>query len=186
MEAAAEKSRSATVLDLQTWAYYNCTRLPTGGTYYPIPTNSECLIGISDAFSAFCLRVSVIFPTCSLYSQLKRSYSALHRWLFEVLLNVHRNRRFIRDGSTGYPPRLSHSSWALIGYASFLPVLLNVLECPTYLIGELFFGSVRAVSLAEKSLTAFRVSSTQTFATGLSTWTSDCVICTQTNYPKVK
>ena len=32
------------------------TRLPTGGTYYPIctfPTNGERLIGISDAFSAF-------------------------------------------------------------------------------------------------------------------------------------
>ena len=32
------------------------TRLPAGGTYYPIcmfPTNSECLIGISDTFSAF-------------------------------------------------------------------------------------------------------------------------------------
>ena len=32
------------------------TRLPAGGNYYPIcmfPTNSECLIGISDAFSAF-------------------------------------------------------------------------------------------------------------------------------------
>ena len=46
------------------------TRLPAGGTYCPIctfPTSSECLIGISDAFSAFCLRVSVIFPTCSLY-----------------------------------------------------------------------------------------------------------------------
>ena len=31
------------------------TRLPTGGTYYPIctfPVSSECLIGISDAFSA--------------------------------------------------------------------------------------------------------------------------------------
>ena len=38
------------------------TRLPVGGTYYPICTfsaSSECLIGISDAFSAFCLRVSV-------------------------------------------------------------------------------------------------------------------------------
>ena len=46
------------------------TRLPAGGTYYPIctfPANSECLIGISDAFSAFCIRVSAIFPTCSLY-----------------------------------------------------------------------------------------------------------------------
>ena len=32
------------------------TRLPAGGTYYPIctfPASSECLIGISDAFSAF-------------------------------------------------------------------------------------------------------------------------------------
>ena len=28
--------------------------------------------------SAFCLRVSVIFPTCSLYPQQKRAYSALH------------------------------------------------------------------------------------------------------------
>ena len=57
------------------------TRLPAGGTYYPIcmfPTNCECLIGISDAFSAFCLRVSVILPTCSLYPQQKRDYSALH------------------------------------------------------------------------------------------------------------
>ena len=57
------------------------TRLPAGGTYYPIckfPANSECLIGISDAFSAFCLRVSVIFPTCSQYPQQKRAYSALH------------------------------------------------------------------------------------------------------------
>ena len=57
------------------------TRLPAGGTYYPIctfPANSECLIGISDAFSAFCLWVSVIFPTCSLYPQQKRAYSELH------------------------------------------------------------------------------------------------------------
>ena len=56
-------------------------RPPAGGTCYPIctfPASSECLIGISDAFSAFCLRVSVIFPTCSLYPQQKRAYSALH------------------------------------------------------------------------------------------------------------
>ena len=42
------------------------------------PTNSECLIGISDAFSGFCLRAFVIFPACSLYHQQKRAYSALH------------------------------------------------------------------------------------------------------------
>ena len=41
------------------------------------PTNRECLIGISDGFSAFCLRVFVILPTCSLYPQQKRAYSAL-------------------------------------------------------------------------------------------------------------
>ena len=40
-------------------------------------TNGECLISISDAFFAFCLRVSVTFPTCSLYLQQKRAYSAL-------------------------------------------------------------------------------------------------------------
>ena len=33
--------------------------------------------------------------------------------LVEVLLYIHRNRRFIRDGSAGCPPRLSHSSWTL-------------------------------------------------------------------------
>ena len=57
------------------------TRLPAGGTYYPIcilPASSECLIAVSNAFSAFCLRVSVIFPACSLYPQQKRASSALH------------------------------------------------------------------------------------------------------------
>ena len=33
--------------------------------------------------------------------------------IVEVLLYVHRNRRFIRDVSPGCSPRLSHSSWAL-------------------------------------------------------------------------
>ena len=50
-------------------------------TYYLIctfPVSSECLIGISDAFSAFCLRVSIIFQTCSHYPQQKHAYSALH------------------------------------------------------------------------------------------------------------
>ena len=32
------------------------------------------------------------------------------RVLVEVLLYVHRNRKFIRDGSPGRPPPLSHSS----------------------------------------------------------------------------
>ena len=34
-------------------------------------------------------------------------------WVGWVLLCVHRNRRFFRDGSPGRPPWLSHSSWAL-------------------------------------------------------------------------
>ena len=33
--------------------------------------------------------------------------------LFWVLLYVHRNRRFIKDGSPGRPPRLTPSSWSL-------------------------------------------------------------------------
>ena len=70
------------------------TRLPAGGTYYSlctIPASSECLIGISDAFSAFCLRVSVILPTCSLHPQQYRAYSALHpqAWTF---IQVHARR----------------------------------------------------------------------------------------------
>ena len=37
-------------------------------------------------------------------------------WLVEGLLYVHGNRRFIRDGSPGRPPRLSHSSRTLMQY----------------------------------------------------------------------
>ena len=47
-----------------------------------------------------------------------------------MLLYVHRNRRFIRDGSPGRPPRLSHSSWALIRLwisdSSFTQRVLNI------------------------------------------------------------
>ena len=67
-------------------------RLPAGGTYYPIcmfPTNSECLISISDAFSAFCLGVSVIFPMCSLYPQQKCAYSVLHPQAWTYIIQVH-------------------------------------------------------------------------------------------------
>ena len=34
--------------------------------------------------------------------------------MVEVLLYVHRNRRLIRDGSPGGPPRLSYSTWTLM------------------------------------------------------------------------
>ena len=68
------------------------TRLLAGGTCYPIctfPACSECLIGFSYAFSAFCLRVFVIFPTCSPYPQQKRAYSALHTSSFMLLSATH-------------------------------------------------------------------------------------------------
>ena len=54
------------------------TRLPAGGTYYPIctfPVSSEYLIGTSDAIL---FTGAVIFPTCSLYPQQKRAYSGVH------------------------------------------------------------------------------------------------------------
>ena len=52
----------------------------------------------------------------------------------EVLLYVHRSRRFIRDGSPGRPPRLSHGSWTLADRAQpwtytvykYIPVLYNL------------------------------------------------------------
>ena len=72
------------------------TRLPAWVTDYPIctlPASSECLFGISDAFSAFCLRVSVILPTCSLYPQQKRAYSALHPQAWTYIY------RFMPEGS---------------------------------------------------------------------------------------
>ena len=65
--------------------------------------------------------ITAVFKPLSV-SRLKVILSTLELWilsgfsqvsLVEVLLYVHRNRRFIRDGSPGRPPRLSHSSWAL-------------------------------------------------------------------------
>ena len=43
----------------------------------------------------------------------------------EVLLYVHRNHRFIRDGSPGRPPRLSLSSWALCSRSMLLYIHRN-------------------------------------------------------------
>ena len=43
-----------------------------------------------------------------------------HSWLVEwCFTSVHRNRRLIRDGSPGRPPRHSHSSWALVSHSSW-------------------------------------------------------------------
>ena len=76
-----------------------------GETYYPIctfPASSECLIGISDAFCAFCLRVSVIFPTCSLYPQQKRAYSAYHPRAWTYIYRSMREGSY-RVQSPGFP-----------------------------------------------------------------------------------
>ena len=95
------------------------TRLPAGGTCYPIctfPASSECLIGISDAFSAFCLRVSVIFPTCSLYPQQSvptLRYTCRHG---PIYIQVHAEGSY-RVQSPGFPK---------IVY--FLPILPRCLQ----------------------------------------------------------
>ena len=71
------------------------TRLPAGGTCYPIctfPASSKCLMGISDAFSAFCLRVSVIFHTCSLYPKQKTCLLCATPAGMDLYIQVHARR----------------------------------------------------------------------------------------------
>ena len=80
------------------------TRLPAGGTYYPIcmfPASSECLIGISDPFSAFCLRVSVIFPTCSLYPPTKACLLCATPAGMDLYIQVHARRLLPRKEPSG-------------------------------------------------------------------------------------
>ena len=65
------------------------TRLPAGGTYYPIcmfPTNSERLIGISDAFSVFVYGYPSSCPRAHCTPNKSAAYSALHpqAWTFHT------------------------------------------------------------------------------------------------------
>ena len=53
------------------------------------------------------------FSSCAEQSHKDGDPKATVEDLAGVLLYVHRNRRFIRDGSPERPPRLSHTSWAL-------------------------------------------------------------------------
>ena len=82
MEAASERSRSAAVLDLQAWTYYSLYYTTSWGNLLSDPHAPHELWTLDRhfwcLFSVFCLRVSVIFPTCSLYPQQKRAYSVLH------------------------------------------------------------------------------------------------------------
>ena len=65
------------------------------------PTNSERVIGITEAFSAFVDGVSVIVPTCSVDPQQKRAYSALHpqAWTYIQAMPVGTSR----VQSSGFP-----------------------------------------------------------------------------------
>ena len=67
-------------------------RLPAGGTCYPIcmfPTNGECLIGISDAFSAFVYGYPSSCPRAHCTPQQKRDYSALHPQAWTCIYTGH-------------------------------------------------------------------------------------------------
>ena len=97
--------RRADLRHFEIFRYIIYTRLLAGGTYYPIctfPASSECLIGISDAFSAFCFRVSVIFLTCSLYPQQMRAYSALYPQAWTYIYRSMPESSY-RVQSTGFP-----------------------------------------------------------------------------------
>ena len=76
-----------------------------------------------------------------------------------MLLYVHRNRRLIRDGRPGRPPRLSHSAWALISLDRSCGCVLLYVRRNRRLIRDGRPGwpprlshSSWAVSLVEKSM----------------------------------
>ena len=52
------------------------------------------------------VRVTIVLGACATWTMC----SVLKPRFSSVLLYAHRNRRLIRDGSPGRPPRLSHSS----------------------------------------------------------------------------
>ena len=90
MEAAAEKSRSATVLDLQAWTYDNLYQSNSWGNLLSdlhVPHKQWALDRYFWCLFCLCLWVSVILPTCSLYPQQKRAYSALHprAWTYIII-----------------------------------------------------------------------------------------------------
>ena len=68
----------------------------------------------STRLELFSVKSLAIISRYSLYQELLDDLLSVQLMLVEVLLYVHRNRRFIRDGSPERPPRLSHSSWALM------------------------------------------------------------------------
>ena len=109
------------------------TRLPAGGTYCPI-----CMFpaSISDAFSAFCLRVSVIFPTCSLYPPNKSvptlRYTRRHG---PIYIQVHARRLLPRKEPSGMDLYIYRSpGFPKIVYSqSMTPTLYTVCSCGSVL-----------------------------------------------------
>ena len=79
----------------------------------------------------------------------------------DVLLYIHRNHRFIRDGSPEWPPGLSHSSWALVKHQLTYFLLLLILLCiyiyNIYTHVLLNQSSLVKNTLASKSETKFNV-----------------------------
>ena len=78
--------------------------------------------------------------------------------LVKVLLYVRRNRRLIRDGGLGRPPRLSHSSWALVGIVTC--EVLRQLPC-----------------CLSRSLLQFREFWVKKYAGGIVTWKAHACSC---------
>ena len=56
------------------------------------------------------------------------AFAGIFHFVVEVLLYAHRNRRSVRDGSAGRPPRLSHSSWALSLYSAITMLFCKLFE----------------------------------------------------------
>ena len=59
-----------------------------------------------------------VFGSCAHRHRRRQAMMSQHeskevKMLVEVLLYIHRNHRFSRDGSPGHPPQPSRSSWAL-------------------------------------------------------------------------
>ena len=74
----------------------------------PFITHIECGAGLLFFFAGSFTSVAVLTILSSVRNPDVPIWGRLS--LVEVLLYVHRNRRLIRDGSPGRPPRLSHSS----------------------------------------------------------------------------
>ena len=97
-----------------TWARYTAAARAAP----PMPISVYSVFGVQTmlwlpVFGTF--NVSADFGGCACTRRLhgRRENKRACTELVKVLLYVHRNRRLIRDGSPGRPPRLSHSSWAL-------------------------------------------------------------------------